>query len=145
MSKSYTLVLDSLKADNKTAGTNAYRYYVNWGSFLPPTPDQYEVSFSFVTGPFFADPSVYLKLSIDFGSTLVYSGNGSSAFVGLLRLGAFTTAGNDVYCYNAEASENVPITVNKPSNDYITVFIKDGDLPENVPDYELIINFKPVA
>jgi len=105
---------------------------------------QYEVTFSFVSSPFSADPSVVLNMSIDFGSGYVFTGNGSSNFVGFLRIGVANDGTNNIYCYNANVKDNVPIHINRPSTDTITVTIKDGDVPETIPEYDLIINFKPV-
>jgi len=133
MPKSYNLVLDSSKAVDKTSGTSAYKYYVNWGSFLPDKETAYEVSFSFVSGPLTDDPSVFLNISVDFGSNYITNGNGSSNIIGLLRVGAFADASSTVFCYNALMTDNVPVDINRPSNSTITVTIKDGDLLETNP------------
>ena len=130
MKETRTLVLNSQTATNRIgSNTRNYQYNVNWTTILPKPENinqKYLVRFSFITPATNSFGEVF-TVSIDFGGSNMYDQtNNKSTFMGCVYPVMNTTtstAGTNTVFYYAKATtiDNIPVTVEYPTNSMITV------------------------
>ena len=151
MKETYTLLLSSQNATNRI-GTNKrnLQYYVNWSAVLPK-PDNINQKFSvrfILTSPVitvgFND--VY-SLNIDFGGSNVYDQSGSkNTYLGLVYP-SFVSTFNQYYYTMAKLNDNLPITIEYPNNNLITVNLVNILVSSGTTynyEYYLTLEFTPI-
>lgn len=156
MKQTATLLLSSQNTTNRlTATKKALQYYVNWSAILPNIDNikqKYKVRFSFVTLPQASFAEVY-GLYIDFGGGYVYDqGTSMINFLGFLTPYSNHTAAaggaDSVYFYAvAKMADNVPVTIELPTNNMITVSIVNLNTGSGTTfnyEYYLTLDFEPI-
>lgn len=149
MTKTYTLNLNSNDTTgvDKSGGIANYKYYVNWGSFLPHDVKKFELQFTFRSVIAGDDLQNIALISIDTG--LIYSSgaNSSSNVIGSVSPQSFETSAGPGQYYFAGPASNGPVQIGKPSTDYITVGIKyaDNTVPTaSFPNYVLHLTLREI-
>lgn len=156
MTKSYSLLINSnvpTTAPNKdtSGGIGAYKYYINWGSFLPKEHSKFKVSFSFRSNTIADDPVLAIQIGLNMGSTFCFDTTGSqSSYIGSILPKSYVTdtAAEPHYYYEAQECDNGSIMVNYPSVDIVTVtinYLNNVQIGNTViNDYVLQINFEVI-
>lgn len=101
MSKSYTLLLNSANAINRSgAGTTSYSYYVNWQSVLPSSCKKFDVSFSLKSQMVASPPVVgeVVLLSCNIGNQTTFDQSYSQTPI-VCALTPKSNAGSTIYFY----------------------------------------------
>ena len=155
--ESYNLILNSYVSTNRI-GTNKrnYQYMVNWNSILPKPYEinqKFELRFSFIT-PAVSTIGEVFNLYVDFGGSNVYDQvNSKSNYLGFCLPYSNQTSSasgtNVAYFYTkAFLNENLPIVVEYPQNNIITVSLVNlnGNYPNIyfTNDYLLNLQFTPI-
>ena len=157
MKETYNLVLNSQTTTNRIGTvTRSYQYMVNWSAVLPKPENinqKYSVRFSFIT-PSSGSFGEVFTLSIDFGGSNVYDQtNSRSTFLGCVypvsNQTAATSGTNTVFYYGkATTIDNIPVTVEYPNNNIITVSILNANASyPNIyftNNYILNLEFTPI-
>ena len=157
MKETYNLVLNSQITTNRIGTlTRSYQYMINWSSVLPKPHDisqKYSVRFSFITPSSGSFGEVFL-LSIDFnGSNLCDQTNSRNNYLGyvfpVMNPSATTSGSNTVFYYSkASIIDNLPITIEYPNNNIITVSLvnSNSSYPTNyfTNNYILNLEFTPL-
>ncbi len=150
MKETYTLLLSSQNATNKIGTTKRnLQYYINWSSILPkPENPSQKYSLKFVMTSLFTASGfndIY-SLNIDFGGSNVYEQTGSkSNYVGLVYP-SFVSTFNQYYYAMAKNNDNLPIVVEYPNNNIITVNLINITVSSGTVynyDYYLTLEFTP--
>lgn len=153
MSRTYSLILNSNVSQNRdiTNGIGAYKYYINWGAFLPKEHSKFRVSFTFRSDTILDDPLIAIQIGLSLGSTYCYNqSTSSSSFIGSILPKSYATDSTTQpnYYYEAHERDNCRIMINYPTNDYVVVYISDfaNNQVGNglMQDYVLQVNFEAV-
>ena len=157
MKETRTLVIHSQNATNRSgSNTRNYQYYINWSSVLPSPENinqKYHVRFAFITPATTSFGEVF-TLSIDFGGSNTYDQTGSKSTVlgnvfPIQNNSATTSGTNTVFYYSkATMNDNIPITMEYPNNNFITVSLVNlnTSFPTNyfTNNYMLTLEFTPI-
>jgi hypothetical protein len=155
--ESYSLVLSSYDTVNLVDGSNIkqYKYFVNWDTILPIknniNSNKYLVSFNFKSEFFNASQYSHncISISADFGRANVFGQNNSQTnIIGTIIPVLWTKvfAGTSYHSFYKEA-ENTPITINRPTNNFITITLQNIDTTDTnftMQNYIIKFNFTPI-
>lgn len=156
MKETYCLLLSSQNATNRIGTTkNKLQFYVNWSAILPKPEDirqKYSLKFvlSGISQGSFAE--IY-SVNVDLGGANIYDQTGNRmTYLGLAYPNenhTASTAGTDtVYFYlQSRTHDNLPVTVEYPNNNIITVNITNLNIGSGVTyggEYNLVLEFTPI-
>jgi hypothetical protein len=121
------------------------RYYINWESVLPYSPDKnqkYKLSFSLRTAPNVASITESAFVEILMGQTNSNEQNGTSNIIGVIS--PYTV--HQSHYLIALPNDNMPVQVEYPSSNLITVNFLNFDKVTafNMIHYVLILTFEAV-
>ena len=121
--ESYSLILNSQNAINRDGtNINSYRYFINWSSVLPKKYGSFNVSFTLKSVNVTTNLTINALVNIDFGqSNLFDQTSNQSKFIGIVYPVAVQQASAVWnYHYISTLTENQPITISYPTNNFIT-------------------------
>ena len=157
MKETYTLLISSQNTVNRIGTTKRnHQYNINWNSVLPHPENinqKFLVKFSFLSTPQASLIAEVYSLNIDFGGSNMYDQSPSrNTYLGYLyplanvssgAAGTYTT-----YAYSmAKASDNIPVTIEYPNNNLITVNIVNVNNASGTTftnEYILTLEFTPI-
>ena len=142
MAESYSLILNSQNAKNKTgASINDLSYYVNWDSVLPTNNKGFKVTWtlkSVNTATVLTEDSL---VSVTLGKTNTFDQTNCQTNI----LGLIHPSNYGIYYYlSSSVFDNTYTIIQYPSDNLITVKFSDFDLSSafTMIDYVLILTFE---
>ena len=147
--ESYSLILNSQNAINRDGtNINSYRYFINWSAVLPKKYGSFNVSFTLKSLNVTTNLTINALINIDFGQTNNFDqSNNQSKFIGIVTPVAVQQASAVWnYHYISTLTENQPITISYPTNNFITVLFRNFDLTTafTMYHYVLQLTFTPI-
>ncbi len=145
MKENYTLYINSVNSLNRIgAAKYNYQYYINWSSFLPK-PDNVDqkflVRFIFTNNSATGIIGDIFSLYINFGGSNAYdTSNSKSNFLGLIYPTSHSTFGYT----KCNTNDNLPVTIEYPNNNIITVTLSNVNNVNYAIDYSLVLEFIPI-
>jgi hypothetical protein len=140
MSKTYTLLLNSANAVNKTGTGNDCTYYVNWASFLPKEVKKFDVSYSFKSTLTSTLQSSVLLLSANIGNQTTFDQTYSQTPI-LCALTPYSNPGATIYFfYESKVTDECGFMIGYPQNNFLNIRIL-AVAPDANGNYSLASSF----
>ena len=145
--ETYTVILNTYPITTNRTGNNTnlgYTFNVNWDSILPKIYNRFLVNFTFFSAAKSGFTESY-SININFGTMNTFDHNSSrSNYLGLIHPYPISTS---VFYAVANEADNAPVTINYPSNRFITVSINNTNTQNTVylsSEYILTLQFTPL-
>jgi hypothetical protein len=125
MSKTYTLLLNSTNAVNRTgSGNQNYTYYVKWNALLPFDVKKYDVAWSLKSACSSTLQSLPLLVSVNIGNQTTYDQTSmQTSIIGCIN--PKSNPGSTIYFYyESNITDQCGFVINHPGeNNYLNVRI----------------------
>lgn len=149
MSESYTIILNSNIATNRTGNNNNSTYNINWDSFLPPNVKRFGLTVS-VRSNLTATVLTTTALVNITGAGGLYvmdqAGSRNSAVIAIIPMSNNNSA-TPVFAYQSLYSDDNMVLVDRPqSSNRVTVQWTDllGNELTNVPPSVVFLSYTPL-
>lgn len=147
MKKTYTVILNSALATNRTgANTSSYTYDIQWNKILPQEYKLFDLSYTFRTTTTNTVLSETIVIYSNIGNKECFNQNWNNSYIlgsAIPNSYATNTANTQKYFYDSKFNDDNGCICYYPMNNYVSVnlYNLDGTAASNVPNYILQLYF----
>ena len=144
MSESYTIILNTSLATNRTGDHITSTYQINWNSLLPPNVKKFAMTASVRTALTSTALSAAVLVNINGIGTYCMDQTGSRSSA-VLAIVPSTNGNTATYCFQSLYSDDNSILVDRPTGPITVAWTTfTGGVANGVPANVTFLNFTPI-